>query len=239
MKNRLAPSTVLALLAAFSAIAATVVGCASSSGLVAPGSSDVAPSAESRPLGVQPASSTQWPHLRALDPQNLESRGFTRMEATPVASKGHHPPGWKGIVHVDNDGAPLYRALRPGVVLPEGTVLAEAHVVESGAPGPIFAMAKTNGAWTYSIVAPVGHIEEQGDIPTCARCHGESPHDAVFGPRVPAFGRCITTRRELQAIAKRPGNFSCYVVEVCPSCSWNHLARTFLLSPVRGKAAVL
>ena len=61
----------------------------------------------------------------------------------------------------------------------------------------------------------------------------------VFGPRLPAFGRCITTRRELQAIAKRPGNFSCYVVEVCPSCSWNHLARTFLLSPVRGKAAVL
>ena len=61
----------------------------------------------------------------------------------------------------------------------------------------------------------------------------------VFGPRLPAFGRCITTRRELQVIAKRPGNFSCYVVEVCPSCSWNHLARTFLLSPVRGKAAVL
>lgn len=61
----------------------------------------------------------------------------------------------------------------------------------------------------------------------------------VFGPRLPAFGRCITTRRELQTIAKRPGNFSCYVVEVCPSCSWNHLARTFLLSPARGKAAVL
>ena len=59
----------------------------------------------------------------------------------------------------------------------------------------------------------------------------------VFGPRLPAFGRCITTRRELQSIAKRPGNFSCYVVEVCPSCSWNHLARTFLLNPVRGRAA--
>ena len=55
----------------------------------------------------------------------------------------------------------------------------------------------------------------------------------VFGPRLPAFGRCITTRRELQSLAKKPGNFSCYVVEVCPECSWNHLARTFLLNPAR------
>jgi len=59
----------------------------------------------------------------------------------------------------------------------------------------------------------------------------------VFGPRLPAFGRCITSRRELQAIAKRSGNFSCYVVEVCPECAWNHLARTFLLTPARKQAA--
>jgi len=59
----------------------------------------------------------------------------------------------------------------------------------------------------------------------------------VFGPRLPAFGRCITSRRELQALAKRSGNFSCYVVEVCPGCSWNHLARTFELTPARGRQA--
>ena len=59
----------------------------------------------------------------------------------------------------------------------------------------------------------------------------------VFGPRLPAFGRCITTKKELQGIAKRSGNFSAYVVEVCPECSWNHLARTFLLNPARTKAA--
>ena len=59
----------------------------------------------------------------------------------------------------------------------------------------------------------------------------------VFGPRLPAFGRCITTRKELQAIAKRSGQFSCYVVEVCPVCSWNHLARTFVLKPARAKTA--
>ena len=58
----------------------------------------------------------------------------------------------------------------------------------------------------------------------------------VFGPRLPAFGRCITTKKELQAIAKRSGSFTAYVIEVCPSCSWNHLARTFLLNPARGRA---
>jgi hypothetical protein len=59
----------------------------------------------------------------------------------------------------------------------------------------------------------------------------------VFGPRLPSHGRCITTRDELARLAKRSGSFSCYVVEVCPGCSWNHLARTFLLTAPTGRAA--
>ena len=51
----------------------------------------------------------------------------------------------------------------------------------------------------------------------------------VFGPRLPANGRCITKRAELTAIGKRPGQFAGYVVEVCPGCWWNHLVRSFLL----------
>jgi len=51
----------------------------------------------------------------------------------------------------------------------------------------------------------------------------------VFGPRLPSHGRCITTRSELKAIASRPGEFAAYVVEVCPGCRWNHLARAFVL----------
>ncbi len=56
----------------------------------------------------------------------------------------------------------------------------------------------------------------------------------VFGPRLPAFGRCITRRDELQAFARRAGTYTCYVVEVCPGCGWNHLARTWALG--RGDA---
>ncbi len=56
----------------------------------------------------------------------------------------------------------------------------------------------------------------------------------VFGPRLPAFGRCITTGSELAAFNRRAGTYTCYVVEVCPECGWNHLARTWALG--RGDA---
>lgn len=55
----------------------------------------------------------------------------------------------------------------------------------------------------------------------------------VFGPRLPAHGRCVTSKTELRSFVKRSGEFACYVVEVCPGCSWNHLARSFVLTPAR------
>lgn len=51
----------------------------------------------------------------------------------------------------------------------------------------------------------------------------------VFGNRLPPSGRCVTTKGELARLAQLSGNLSCYVVEVCPNCSWNHLAQTFSL----------
>ncbi len=52
----------------------------------------------------------------------------------------------------------------------------------------------------------------------------------VFGPRLPAHGRCVTSERELAELAERSGA-ACYVVEVCTACAWNHLVRTYLLGP--------
>jgi len=49
----------------------------------------------------------------------------------------------------------------------------------------------------------------------------------AFGPRLPASGRCLTSRAQLAKLARHGTEFACYVVEVCPECSWNHLARTF------------
>jgi hypothetical protein len=49
----------------------------------------------------------------------------------------------------------------------------------------------------------------------------------VFGPRLPAHGRCVVTPGDWERIRRRKGDFVCYVVEVCSDCSWNHLRSRF------------
>lgn len=53
----------------------------------------------------------------------------------------------------------------------------------------------------------------------------------VFGPRLPAGGRCINSAKELDRLASKAGQFRCYLIEVCVDCRWNHLLTTFLLRP--------
>lgn len=52
----------------------------------------------------------------------------------------------------------------------------------------------------------------------------------VFGPRLPAGGRCVGSKKELAKLARPGRDLSCYVVEVCPDCGWNHLAQAFSLA---------
>jgi len=49
----------------------------------------------------------------------------------------------------------------------------------------------------------------------------------VFGPKLPAHGRCVSSPEELAKLCRRPDEVTCYVVEVCPVCAWNHLARMY------------
>jgi len=64
------------------------------------------------------------------------------------------------------------------------------------------------------------------DCPICEEC--PVVHVTyVFGPRLPAHGSCPATAAELARLCKRPDEVACYVVEVCPGCSWNHLARMY------------
>ena len=51
----------------------------------------------------------------------------------------------------------------------------------------------------------------------------------AFGARLPAHGRCITTKKELAQLRRSPLESTCYVVEVCTSCGWNQLVRSFKL----------
>jgi len=54
----------------------------------------------------------------------------------------------------------------------------------------------------------------------------------VFGPRLPAHGKCVTTAKEMHALNRRREELSAYVVEACVACHWHHL-RSVL--PVGGR----
>lgn len=41
-------------------------------------------------------------------------------------------------------------------------------------------------------------------------------------------GRCFPLD-EVQALGRDVDEFTCYVVEVCPRCAWNHLSMSFVL----------
>ncbi len=65
----------------------------------------------------------------------------------------------------------------------------------------------------------------------------------VFGPRLPASGRCVANKKELAKLSSLGKDLACYVIEVCPACNWNHLAQVFSLTPrpsgrPRSKASV-
>ena len=55
----------------------------------------------------------------------------------------------------------------------------------------------------------------------------------VFGNRLPASGVCVTTRAEMNRLSRTAKDMVCYVVEVCPNCAWNHLARSFAITSRR------
>ncbi len=51
----------------------------------------------------------------------------------------------------------------------------------------------------------------------------------VFGDGLPASGRCVTSAKEMARFSRRGQDSTCYVVEVCTGCTWNHLRRSFPL----------
>jgi hypothetical protein len=54
----------------------------------------------------------------------------------------------------------------------------------------------------------------------------------VFGPRLPAQGRCVSSAEDLAKLNARTDELTAYVVEACTACRWHHLLRVL---PVGGK----
>ena len=49
----------------------------------------------------------------------------------------------------------------------------------------------------------------------------------AFGPHLPAHGKIVADRTDMNKVRRLVPECRCYVVEVCPSCGWNHLVQTF------------
>lgn len=52
----------------------------------------------------------------------------------------------------------------------------------------------------------------------------------AFGAGLAPGGHTVSSRKDVLRLARRVPELQCYVVEVCPGCSWNHLARSFRVS---------
>jgi hypothetical protein len=64
-----------------------------------------------------------------------------------------------------------------------------------------------------------------GDCPVCGG-HDLAHVAYVYGDGLRAAnGRCISHAGELAKLGKSHDEFTCYLVEVCPDCRWNHLVR--------------
>ena len=77
--------------------------------------------------------------------------------------------------------------------------------------------------------------ETQEDCPICEDTRVRLV-SYVFGPRLPPSGKLVSTEAELAKLSRSDRGLACYVVEVCPACSWNHLAQTFAVGGGRRPA---
>jgi hypothetical protein len=56
----------------------------------------------------------------------------------------------------------------------------------------------------------------------------------AFGPGLPLGGRCLLTQGDVARLRPQASAVTCYLVEVCRSCGWNHLRASFPLAGATG-----
>jgi hypothetical protein len=81
--------------------------------------------------------------------------------------------------------------------------------------------------------------ESREDCPICGEAKVRLV-SYVFGGGLPASGRIVTSKADIRKLGRIGRDMTCYVVEVCPACSWNHLAQTFSVGgrrPASGRRA--
>ena len=56
----------------------------------------------------------------------------------------------------------------------------------------------------------------------------------AFGPHLPKSGYAIEDRADMDKVRRTTTECTCYVIEVCAGCGWNHLLQTFPVEGLRG-----
>lgn len=76
------------------------------------------------------------------------------------------------------------------------------------------------------LIRAAGNVGSPASMP-CPICSVDSLRlvTYVFGPRLPAHGRCVTSAADLAKLDARADELTAYVVEACVSCRWHHLLR--------------
>lgn len=123
-----------------------------------------------------------WSHLAAL-------RGYPKANAKRFPSAGHFFGRYDADILVSDDALAAYRAIGPGRALAVGAVVAKVHHVAGAEDaGPILAMEKGAGGWTYFELDVEGRVLREGRLEPCIGCHEQvSAQDELFG--VPTTGR--------------------------------------------------
>jgi len=128
---------------------------------------------------------------------------------------------------------PVHVLSRRSVVdyaLQRRAVLADVHAGRVG-------LIQACDASPYLLRAAKYHGEPtQTSCPICRKERLTRVH-YVYGDRLGTLSGQAKTERELMVMDGRASEFSVYEVEVCRSCSWNHLVASYVLGAERGEDA--
>ncbi|MFP5320716.1 MAG: DUF5318 family protein [Acidimicrobiia bacterium] len=57
----------------------------------------------------------------------------------------------------------------------------------------------------------------------------------AFGAHLPKSGYVVEDRADMNKVRRMTPECTCYVVEACTGCGWNHLLQTFPVEGLRGR----
>jgi len=201
---------------------------------------------------------TSRAHLRGLTPRPSNGGSFRRLEAGNRHNPGPRPLVWGGLaaygwrMAVPRGGGNPRGTRAPGAASkppqarPE---LAEPEqVADPHAPRGIIDYTLQRRAALGSLVLVAtgasDHLDPHPHLLRAARNHGvpagepcpwcKSKDDLAtlnyaYGDELGPYSGRLRTQAELARMATEHGRFRVYLVEVCRSCGWNHLLRSYVL----------